>query len=432
MGGDLSGLASAAQIVAGVVTDVEVAPANIDGAVGVPSMRTLGVGAQQAAAGNDARFTDARTPTAHAASHEPLGSDAMAVDAVAAVGSLRTIGTGALQATAGNDARLSDARSPVAHATRHEPGGIDAMAVDAAAGVGSLRTIGTGALQATAGNDSRLSDARSPTAHATRHEPGGIDAMAVDAAAGVGSLRTIGTGALQATAGNDARLSDARSPTAHATRHEPGGIDAMAVDAAAATASLRTIGTGALQAASGTDPRLSERIGEPYCTDRGLIVSGNSVVLNHIRGMLYRWPKSGTVASLAVFCTATGGNLVLGIYDQSATNLNQLATGPSQASGANNTWHSADMTTPLPVVAGQDAYLVLHTDNTSAAYGRTGALANNLSQGPLPAGYITGADGLRMRSWDFNRGSFSAPLPNTISVASIVVGTPIVVYVKYA
>ena len=36
----------------------------------------------------------------------------MAVDAAAATGSLRTIGTGAAQACAGNDARLSDARAP--------------------------------------------------------------------------------------------------------------------------------------------------------------------------------------------------------------------------------------------------------------------------------------------------------------------------------
>ncbi len=40
------------QLVAGSVTDVQVAAANKDGAAGVPSLRTLGSGAQQAAAGN--------------------------------------------------------------------------------------------------------------------------------------------------------------------------------------------------------------------------------------------------------------------------------------------------------------------------------------------------------------------------------------------
>lgn len=63
----------------------------------------------------DASVTNARTPTAHHATHEPGGTDAMAVDAVAATGSLRTLGTGAAQAAAGNDSRLSDARTPTAH-----------------------------------------------------------------------------------------------------------------------------------------------------------------------------------------------------------------------------------------------------------------------------------------------------------------------------
>jgi hypothetical protein len=46
-----------------------------DGTSGTPSLRTLGTGAQQAAAGNDARLSDARTPTSHAATHLPAGSD---------------------------------------------------------------------------------------------------------------------------------------------------------------------------------------------------------------------------------------------------------------------------------------------------------------------------------------------------------------------
>ena len=49
---------------AGVVTDTEVAAANKDGASGTASMRTLGTGAAQACAGNDARLSDARV--AHA------------------------------------------------------------------------------------------------------------------------------------------------------------------------------------------------------------------------------------------------------------------------------------------------------------------------------------------------------------------------------
>ena len=45
----------------GTLTDADVAAANIDGVPATPSLRTLGTGAQQAAAGNDARLSDDRT-----------------------------------------------------------------------------------------------------------------------------------------------------------------------------------------------------------------------------------------------------------------------------------------------------------------------------------------------------------------------------------
>jgi hypothetical protein len=66
---------------------------------------------------------------AHATTHEPGGSDAMAVDAIPATGSLRTLGTGSNQATAGNDARLSDARTPLPHAASHAAGGSDPLPI---------------------------------------------------------------------------------------------------------------------------------------------------------------------------------------------------------------------------------------------------------------------------------------------------------------
>ena len=101
LAGDLSGTAASPQIAAGAIVDADVAAANKDGTVATPSLRTLGTGAQQAAAGNDSRFTDARVPTAHHTTHEPGGSDPMAVDAAAATGSLRTLGTGPTQAAVG-------------------------------------------------------------------------------------------------------------------------------------------------------------------------------------------------------------------------------------------------------------------------------------------------------------------------------------------
>lgn len=78
---------------------------------------------------------------------------------VGTCGSSTTVGLCAL--TAGMIPPLT----PAPHQATHEPGGTDPLAVDAPAGTGSLRTLGTGAQQAAAGNDARLSDARTPTAH---------------------------------------------------------------------------------------------------------------------------------------------------------------------------------------------------------------------------------------------------------------------------
>lgn len=47
----------------------------VDPAAATAGLRTLGTGAQQAAAGNDSRLSDARTPTAHASSHATGGGD---------------------------------------------------------------------------------------------------------------------------------------------------------------------------------------------------------------------------------------------------------------------------------------------------------------------------------------------------------------------
>ncbi len=96
----------------------------------------------------------------HRLTHEPGGSDALAVDATAGTGSLRTLGTGAQQACAGSDSRLSDARTPTAHATSHENGGADEISV--------------------AGLSGALADPQTPSTHASTHQGGGADSIKLD------------------------------------------------------------------------------------------------------------------------------------------------------------------------------------------------------------------------------------------------------------
>jgi hypothetical protein len=58
-----AGKVTSSAVMDGTLVPADVAAANVDGAAGAPSLRTLGTGAAQAAAGNDPRLSDARKPT---------------------------------------------------------------------------------------------------------------------------------------------------------------------------------------------------------------------------------------------------------------------------------------------------------------------------------------------------------------------------------
>ena len=90
-------------------------------------------------ASTDPRLTDARTPTVHATSHQNGGSDEIAT-ATAAANSIPKAGAGAkldigwiptgstsTTVPLGNDARFTDARAPTTHAASHASAGTDAL-----------------------------------------------------------------------------------------------------------------------------------------------------------------------------------------------------------------------------------------------------------------------------------------------------------------
>lgn len=97
------------KIAALTITDANIATANKDGAAGTASLRTLGTGALQATAGNDARLSDQRVPTDGSVTTAKIPAltitdshiAAANKDGAAGTASLRTLGLGAAQALGG-------------------------------------------------------------------------------------------------------------------------------------------------------------------------------------------------------------------------------------------------------------------------------------------------------------------------------------------
>lgn len=169
-GGDLSGTYPSPQIATGVIVNADVnaaaaiARSKLDFGSGLVN---ADIAAAAAIAKTKLANLDVVNADVNAAAAIAESKLNLATDAAAGTGSRRTLGTGATQAAAGNDARFTDARTPTAHQSTHQSGNSDALtgSVDAnarlavskaAAAVGTRRGLnlieGTGVTMTVADN----------------------------------------------------------------------------------------------------------------------------------------------------------------------------------------------------------------------------------------------------------------------------------------
>lgn len=226
-------------------------PITTSGSLAVDFATSGGGTSTQAVSATDSRLSNARTPTAHAASHEDGGTDELLLaqsqvvnlptDLAGKVPTTRTVtagtgltGGGALSTNItlsanfgstsgtvcqGNDSRLSDARTPTTHGSTHGSAGSDPIP---AGGLSQAQV-----LNLTTDLAARVPTSRTITAGSGLTGGGDLSAnrtLAVDfAPSGAGS-------STQAVMGTDSRLSNSRTPTAHAASHGALGSDPVTLE----------------------------------------------------------------------------------------------------------------------------------------------------------------------------------------------------------
>jgi hypothetical protein len=174
-------------------------------AVGVVELATDGeVAADRVVQGNDARLANARTPTAHATSHENGGSDEISV--------------------AGLSGELADPQPPKTHAASHLPGGSDALTTAAPTATGVATASAVGAAASFARSDHAHQSNTAPTdvtkaaaAIGTSGEPARADhkhdLTTAAPATGIGGANSEGTATTAARSDHNHKLRTTTGPT---------------------------------------------------------------------------------------------------------------------------------------------------------------------------------------------------------------------------